>query len=65
MNLHQIKEEVLKDCTGDFKMVGALVVGENLGNTHIRFRKVDDYESFFNLIDDGNDSQGAIFNGCI
>ena len=31
--------------------------------THIRFRKTDDYESYINAIDEGYDAEDAIFNG--
>ena len=31
--------------------------------THIRFRKIDDYESYINAIDEGYDAEDAIFNG--
>ena len=42
-----------------------LIVGENFRNTHIRFRKINDYEAYIKSIDDGHDSTDAIFNGYI
>ena len=62
---HQNKDELSKDDTSDFEMVGILVIGENLKNTHIRFRIFNDYESFSFSTDDGYDSSDAIFNGYI
>ena len=46
-------------------MVGTLVIGEHVRNTRIRFRNVDGFGFYINLIDDGYDSQDAIFNGHI
>ena len=40
LNLHDIKEKFLVDYTGDFEMIGTLIIGENVGNTHIRFEKL-------------------------
>ena len=42
-------------------MVGTAFIGDNLGNTHKRFRNVDDFEICINSINDGYDSQDAIF----
>ena len=38
-------------------MVGTLVFGEICRNTHIRFRNIDDYETYIISFDDGYDSQ--------
>ena len=44
-------------------MVANLKVGDQIRQTHIRFRKIGDYESYINSIDQGYDSEVAIFSG--
>ena len=46
-------------------MVGNLKVRDHIWQTHIRFRKIDDYEAYINKIDQDYDSEDAIFNGYI
>ena len=46
-------------------MIGTLVIGENVGNTHIRFININDYEYYINSIDQGYDSEDAIYNGYV
>ena len=58
--LHEIKNEILEDYRGDFE----LLVGELEQKTNIRFKNVDDFESYFNAIDNsGYDSDDVIFTG--
>ena len=64
-NLHEIKQEILVDYVGEFDMVGNLKVGDQIRQTHIRFRSVSDYEAYINAIDEGYDAEDAIFNGYI
>ena len=64
-NLHEIKQEILQDYTGEFEMVGNLKVGDQIRQTHIRFRNFADYEAYINAIDQDYDSEVAIFNGFI
>ena len=64
-NLHEIKQEILQDYEGVFEMVGNLKVGEQIRQTHIRFRNISDYEAYINAIDQDYDSEDAIFNGYI
>ena len=64
-NLHEIKFEILQDYDGTFEMIGTLLVGDQLHQTHIRFRKMIDFESYINKIDDGYDADDSIFNGYI
>ena len=63
--LHEIKNEILVDYTSEFEMVGNLKVGDQVKQTHIRFRKISDYESYINATDEGYDAEDAIFNGYI
>ena len=64
-NLHEIKEEILQDCIGTFEMVGNLKIGDQIRQTHVRFRNMDDFEAYINSIDQDYDSDDSIFNGYI
>ena len=64
-NLHEIKNEILLDYVGAFEMVGNLKVGDQIRQTKMRFRIIDDYESYINAIGEGYDAEDAIFNGYI
>ena len=55
----------MSDYVDDFKVVGKLKVGDQIRQTHIRFRNVSNYESYINGIDQDYDSEDALFNGCI
>ena len=50
-NLHEIKHEILLDYEGEFEMVGNLKVGDQIRETRIRFRNINDYEPYINTID--------------
>ena len=62
-NLHEIRQEILQDYIGTFEMVGNLKVGDQIRQTHVRFRNMDDFESYINSIDEGYDADDCIFNG--
>ena len=64
-NLHEIKQEILIDYEGVFEMVGNLKTGDQIRQTHIRFRIIDDFEAYINSIDQDYDSDDSIFNGYI
>ena len=63
--LHEIKNEILLDYVGEFEMVGNLKVGDQIRQTHIRFRNMDDFEAYINAIGEGYDAEDAIFNGYV
>ena len=63
--LHEIKNEILQEYVGAFEMVGNLKVGDQIRQTNIRFRNMDDFEAYINAIDEGYDAEDAIFNGDI
>ena len=46
-------------------MDGNLKVGDQIRQTNIRFKNVDDYEAYINAIDQDYESEDAIFNGYI
>ena len=64
-NLHEIKNEILQDYDGTFEMIGTLIVGDQLRQTHIRFGKMIDFENYINSNDQDYDSDDGIFNGYI
>ena len=64
-NLHEIKQEILIDYVSVFEMVGNMKVGDQIRQTHIRFRNMDDFEAYINSIDQDYDSDDTIFNGFI
>ena len=67
LNLHEFKNEILEDYRGDFELIGSMLVGELEQKTNIRFKNVDDFESYFNAIDNsGYDSEDVFLqDGCI
>ena len=44
-------------------MVGTLTVGDQIRETHIRFRSITEYEAYINTNDEGYEAEGSIFNG--
>ena len=62
-NLHEIKSEILVDYDDTFEMVGNLIVSDQIRQTHITFRNMNDYEAYINSIDQDYDSDDSIFNG--
>ena len=46
-------------------MVGTSIVGDQIRQSHIRFRNMNDYEAYINSIDQDYDSDDSIFNGYI
>ena len=64
-NIHDIKQEISVDFGGEFEMIGKLSVGDQIRESHIRFRNFTVYEHYINAIDEGYDAEDAIFNGYI
>ena len=64
LNLHEIENDIFEDYTGDFELIGSMLVGEIERKTNIRFKKLDDFDSYINAIDiTGYDSEDVIFTG--
>ena len=63
LNLHENKIEILLDYTGDFEMIGSMLIGEREQKTNIKFKNVDDFEGHINAIDVDYDSEDVIFIG--
>ena len=50
------------DYTGDCELIGSMLIGEMEQKTNIRFKNVDDFETYINAIDNGGyDSEDVIF----
>ena len=64
LNVHEIKNEFLLDYTGDFELIGFMLIGETEQKTNIRFKSADDFDTYINAIDNGGyDSDDVIFTG--
>ena len=62
--LHEIKSEILEDYTGDFELIGSMLIGEIEQKTNMRFKNTDDFETYINAKDNGGyDSEDVIFTG--
>ena len=61
--LHEFKNEILRGYGGEYKLFGKLTVGDQIRETHIRFRNTPHYEPYKNAIDEEYDADDAIFNG--
>ena len=46
--LQENKNALLGDYFGEFEMIGTLINGKHIRNTHIRFTNVEDFENFNN-----------------
>ena len=53
------------DCRGDFELKGAMVIGPVELKTNIRFRKMDDFDSYIDTIDIDYDSEDVTFTGYV
>ena len=65
LNLHEIKDEILHDCTGDFELNGKMIIGPIEHKTNIRFKNMDDFERYINAIDIDYDSEDVTFTGYV
>ena len=65
LNLHEIKNDILQDYTGDFELIGKMIIGPIEHKTNIRFKNMDDFERYINAIDIDYDSEDVIFTGYV
>ena len=65
LNLHEIKDKISQDYTGDFELNGLMIIGPVEHKTNIRFKIMDDFERYINAIDIDNDSEDVIFTGYV
>ena len=64
-NLHEIKNEILRDYTGEIEMNGNLKIGVQNCQIHFIFTNIANYETCINATDQDYDSEDALFNGYI
>ena len=65
LNLHEIKNEILQDYTGDFELDGKVIIGLVEHKTNLRFKNMDAFERYINAIDIDYDSEDVIFTGYV
>ena len=64
LNLIENKSEGSEDYTGDFELIGSLLIGGIEQKTSSRFKNTDDFEAYNNAIDNGAyDIEDVIFTG--
>ena len=63
--MHEIKDEILQDYTGDFELNGLMIIGPVEHKTNIRFENMDDFERYINAIDIDYDSEDVTFTGYV
>ena len=64
-NLHEIKNENLQGYTGDFELNGLMIIGPTEHKRNIRFKNMDDFESYINAMDIDFDSEDVTFTGYV
>ena len=65
LNLFEIKNEILQDYTGDYELYGKMIIGLIEHKTNIRFKNMDDFESYINAIDVDYASEDVTFAGYV
>ena len=65
LNLHEIKNEILQGYTGDSQLNRLLIIETIEHKTVIRFKNMDDFESYINAVDIDYDSEDVTFTGYI
>ena len=63
LNVNEIKIEILLNYSGDFELIGSMLIGELEQKTKIRFRNVEDFEIYINAIVVGYESEDVVFAG--
>ena len=65
LNSHEIKNEILLDYNGDFELNGLMDIGPVKLKTNIRFRIMDEFESYINAKDIDYISGDVTFTGYV
>ena len=65
LNLHEIKNKILQDYTGDFELNAKMIIGPVEYKTNLRFKKMEVFESYINAIDVDYDSEDVTFTGYV
>ena len=61
--MNEIKNEILQDYTGDFELNGLMIIGSIEHETNVRFKNMDDFESYIKAKDVDYDSEVVTFTG--
>ena len=65
LNLHEIKNENYQDYTGDFELNGSMIIGPIEHKTKIRYKNMDEFESYINARVIDYDSEDVTFTGFV
>ena len=65
LNLYEINNQILQDYTGDFETIGLMIIGPVEQKPYIRFKNMDDFESYINATDVEYDSEDVTFTGYV
>ena len=65
LNLHEIKNGISQDYTGHFELNGSMIIGTIEHKTNIRYKNMDDFESYLNAIVTDYDSEDVTFTGYV
>ena len=65
LSLHEIRSETLLNYAGDFELNGSMVIRPVEHKTNIRFRNLDNFESYINAKDVDYDSEDVTFTGYV
>ena len=63
--MHETKIEILQDYTGDFELIGLMVIGHFEHKTNIMIKNIDDFENYINPIDVDYDSEDITSTGYV
>ena len=63
--LHGIENQNIQDFKGDFELNGSMITGPIKREMNIRFKNLDDFESYKNAIDVDFDSEDVTFTGYV
>ena len=63
MKLHEKKIEILYHFSGDFELIGSMLIGLLENQTYIRLKNMDELESFINAIAFDYDSTDVTITG--
>ena len=62
-NIHEIKNEIIRDYAGEFEIVGRMKIADQTRETHFRFSNTDNYEAYDIPIDQDYEFEDAVFIG--
>ena len=63
--MHEIKNKISQDYTGDFELNGLMNIGHIEHKTNLRFKNMVDFENHIKAIDVDYDSEDVTFTGYV